>query len=115
MYVSAPHLMDELERGKFQKDADSLEYREIIFGCDLLVIDDLGTELVTRYTQAEIYDLVNTRLNTSCPTIINTNLSMREIEKNYTSRVASRISGMYAPVQFRGQDIRLQKRKERRL
>lgn len=115
MYVSAPHLMDELERGKFQKDTDSLEYREIIFGCDLLVIDDLGTELVTRYTQAEIYDLVNTRLNTSCPTIINTNLSMGEIEKNYTSRVASRIGGMYAPVQFRGQDIRFQKRKERRL
>ena len=85
MYVSAPHLMD-----------------------------DLGTELVTRYTQAEIYDLVNTRLNTSCPTIINTNLSMKEIEKNYTSRVASRIGGMYAMVQFKGRDIRLQKRKERK-
>ena len=104
MYVSAPHLMD----------AAALEYREIIFGCDLLVIDDLGTELVTRYTQAEIYDLVNTRLNTSCPTIINTNLSMKEIEKNYTSRVASRIGGMYAMVQFKGRDIRLQKRKERK-
>lgn len=114
MYVSAPHLMDELERGKFQKDAAALEYREIIFGCDLLVIDDLGTELVTQYTQAEIYDLVNTRLNTSCPTIINTNLSMKEIEKNYTSRVASRIGGMYAMVQFKGRDIRLQKRKERK-
>ena len=58
---------------------------------------------------------MNTKLNTSCPTIINTKLSMGEIEKNYTSRVASRIGGMYAPVQFRGQDIRLQKRKERRL
>lgn len=113
MYVSAPHLMDELERGKFQKDEAALEFREIIFSCDLLVIDDLGTEMVTRYTQSEVYDLVNTRLNTSRPTIINTNLGLKEIEKTYTSRVFSRIAGMYAVVQFKGRDIRLQKRFER--
>lgn len=112
MYVSAPHLMDELERGKFQKDAAALEYREVIFGCDLLVIDDLGTEMVTSYTRSEVYDLVNTRLNTSRPTIINTNLSLREIEKKYTSRVYSRIAGMYAVVEFKGRDIRLQKREK---
>lgn len=113
MYVSAPHLMDELERGKFQKDEAALEFREIIFSCDLLVIDDLGTEMVTRYTQSEVYDLVNTRLNTSRPTIINTNLGLKEIEKTYTSRVFSRIAGMYAVVQFKGRDIRLQRRFER--
>lgn len=112
MYVSAPHLMDELERGKFQKDAAALEYREIIFGCDLLVIDDLGTEMVTSYTKSEVYDLVNTRLNTSRPTIINTNLSLRDIEKKYTSRVYSRIAGTYAVVEFKGRDIRLQKREK---
>ena len=112
MYVSAPHLMDELERGKFQKDAAALEYREIIFGCDLLVIDDLGTEMVTSYTKSEVYDLVNTRLNTSRPTIINTNLGLRDIEKKYTSRVYSRIAGMYAVVEFKGRDIRLQKREK---
>ena len=112
MYVSAPHLMDELERGKFQKDAAALEYREIIFGCDLLVIDDLGTEMVTSYTRSEVYDLVNTRLNTSRPTIINTNLGLRDIEKKYTSRVYSRIAGTYAVVEFKGRDIRLQKREK---
>lgn len=112
MYVSAPHLMDELERGKFQKDAVALEYREVIFGCDLLVIDDLGTEMVTSYTKSEVYDLVNTRLNTSRPTIINTNLSLRDIEKKYTSRVCSRIAGTYAVVEFKGRDIRFQKREK---
>lgn len=112
MYVSAPHLMDELECGKFQKDAAALEYREVIFGCDLLVIDDLGTEMVTSYTKSEVYDLVNTRLNTSRPTIINTNLGLRDIEKKYTSRVYSRIAGMYAVVEFKGWDIRLQKREK---
>ena len=112
MYVSAPHLMDQLELGKFQKDDAALEFREVIFGCDLLVIDDLGTELVTRYTQAEVYDLVNHRLNTGKPTIINTNLGLQEIERTYSSRVHSRLAGMYAVVQFRGRDIRLQKKQE---
>lgn len=112
MYVSAPHLMDQLELGKFQKDDAALEFREIIFGCDLLVIDDLGTELVTRYTQAEVYDLVNHRLNTGKPTIINTNLGLQEIERTYSSRVHSRLAGMYAVVQFKGRDIRLQKKQE---
>ena len=112
MYVSAPHLMDELERGKFQKDAAALEFREIIFGCDLLVIDDLGTEMVTSYTRSEVYDLVNTRLNTSRPTIINTNLTLQQIEGIYTSRVYSRIAGMFAVVEFKGRDIRLLKKYE---
>ena len=79
---------------------------------DVLVIDDLGTELVTRYTQAEVYDLVNHRLNTGKPTIINTNLGLQEIERTYSSRVHSRLAGMYAVVQFRGRDIRLQKKQE---
>ena len=112
MYVSAPHLMDQLELGKFHKDDAALEFREVIFGCDLLVIDDLGTELVTRYTQAEVYDLVNHRLNTGKPTIINTNLGLQEIERTDSSRVHSRLAGMYAVVQFRGRDIRLQKKQE---
>ena len=112
MYVSAPHLMDQLEQGKFLKDDAALEFREIIFGCDLLVIDDLGTELVTRYTQAEVYDLVNHRLNTGNPTIINTNLGLQEIERTYSSRVHSRLAGMYAVVQFKGRDIRPQKKQE---
>jgi len=112
MYVSAPHLMDQLELGKFHKDDAALEFREVIFGCDLLVIDDLGTELVTRYTQAEVYDLVNHRLNTGKPTIINTNRGLQEIERTYSSRVHSRLAGMYAVVQFRGRDIRLQKKQE---
>ena len=79
---------------------------------ELLLIDDLGTELVTRYTQAEVYDLVNHRLNTGKPTIINTNLGLQEIERTYSSRVHSRLAGMYAAVQFKGRDIRLQKKQE---
>ena len=85
---------------------------DLFLGVDLLLIDDLGTELVTRYTQAEVYDLVNHRLNTGKPTIINTNLGLQEIERTYSSRVHSRLAGMYAVVQFKGRDIRLQKKQE---
>ena len=95
---------------EFGKEARSLA--DDLAGCDLLVIDDLGTELVTRYTQAEVYDLVNHRLNTGKPTIINTNLGLQEIERTYSSRVHSRLAGMYAAVQFKGRDIRLQKKQE---
>ncbi len=113
MYASAPRLMGQLESAKFRQAEENLEYREVIYGCELLVIDDLGAEMVTRYTQSEMYDLINSRLNTSRPTIISTNLTIEEIDKLYTNRVASRIAGAYATVQFRGRDIRLQKRMER--
>ncbi|WP_050699001.1 ATP-binding protein [Anaeromassilibacillus senegalensis] len=113
MYASAPQLMSQLEAAKFKQTEDCLEYREVIYGCELLVIDDLGAEMVTRYTQSEIYDLINSRLNTARSTIISTNLTMNEIEKLYTNRVTSRIAGSYATVQFAGRDIRLQKRMEK--
>ena len=112
MYASAPHLMAQLEDAKFRQSEDGLEYKAIIYGCDLLVIDDLGAELITRYTQSEVYDLINARLNIGIPTIINTNLTMDGIHKLYTNRVASRIAGSYTEVQFQGRDIRLQKRVE---
>lgn len=113
MYASAPRLISQLEDAKFRQSEAGSEYREVIYGCELLVIDDLGAEMVTRYTQSEIYDLINSRLNTARSTIISTNLTMAEIEKLYTNRVASRIAGSYATVQFAGRDIRLQKRMER--
>lgn len=114
MYASAPRLTGQLEQAKFQHDDEAEEYRTVIYGCDLLVVDDLGAEMVTRYTQAEIYDLVNTRINTGLPTIINTNLDMRALEKTYTDRVFSRLLGTYTLIQFKGRDIRLEKRLGRR-
>lgn len=112
MYASAPHLTSKLEDAKFRQSSEGLEYKEVIYGCELLVIDDLSAEMVTRYTQSEVYDLINSRINTNLPTIINTNLSMNEIEKLYGNRVSSRLAGAYAVIQFRGRDIRLQKRME---
>ena len=77
--------------------------------CDLLVIDDLGAEMSTAFTKSVLYNLVNTRLLTRKPTIINTNLSMKEIEQRYTPRISSRFIGEYECKKFFGSDIRQQK------
>ena len=69
--------------------------------------------MLTKYVQAETYNLVNSRLLARLPTIINTNLRRYEIEKRYDDRLASRIGGEYIEIQFQGRDIRLQKARER--
>ena len=74
--------------------------------CDLLILDDLGAEFSTQFTVAQLYNILNTRMINSLPTIISTNLSMREIEEKYTQRVASRIVGSFVPVSFCGRDVR---------
>ena len=78
----------------------------MILDCDLLVIDDLGAEFATQFTNAALYNIINTRINYSLPTIINTNLSLKELEEKYTRRISSRIIGEYAVLDFFGYDIR---------
>lgn len=79
--------------------------------CDLLILDDLGTEMVTAFTVAALYNLINTRLQLKIKTILCTNLSITEISKKYNSQIHSRISGEYVQLVFCGEDIRKLKRK----
>ncbi len=107
VYGSAQNLFSAVESEKFSGDkTDSLE---TMLGCDLLVIDDLGTELVTSFTRSVLYNLVNTRMLCKKPTIINTNLELEELKDTYTNRIASRFMGEYTWKEFCGRDIRLQK------
>ena len=78
--------------------------------CDLLIIDDLGTEFVTKFTQAAIYNIINTRLNSGKPVIISTNLSTKELEDVYGNRMVSRIVGVLRKIEFYGSDIRQMKK-----
>ena len=80
-----------------------------MINCDLLVLDDLGAEMATTFSKSALYNLVNTRLLCKKPTIINTNLTIKEIETRYTARVASRLIGNYNANKFLGEDIRQQK------
>ena len=109
-YASADNLFAILESEKFEREGKGS--REAILNSDLLVIDDLGTEMVTQFTRAELYTLINTRILSGKPTIINTNLSIKELEGIYTARITSRLIGSFSAHKFVGVDIRQQKRME---
>ena len=78
--------------------------------CDLLILDDLGTEFPTSFSSSTIYNMINSRLMASRPTIISTNLTMRELEKQYSQRLVSRIMGNHVRLEFLGSDVRQKKR-----
>lgn len=104
IYGSAYNLFSMIENEHFS--ATKGDSYENMLECDLLVIDDLGTEFVTSFTQSVLYGLINSRILSGRPTIINTNLTMADIEKCYRSRISSRLIGNYAAKKFIGADIR---------
>ncbi|MGI6279110.1 MAG: ATP-binding protein [Acutalibacteraceae bacterium] len=107
IYGSAENLFSAIEYEKFS--GEGRDSYDTMLCCDLLVIDDLGAEMTTSFTKSVLYNLVNTRLLTKRPTIINTNLTMREIEERYSPRISSRLIGNYDANKFLGNDIRQQK------
>ena len=115
IYVSAPDIVMQLEKEHFSgKYGESGDSEQLLGECDLLILDDLGTEFQTKYTVAAIYNIINKRLLTSHPTIISTNLSLSEMHQLYGDRMVSRIIGMLDRIEFVGNDIRQLKRREKR-
>ncbi len=82
----------------------------MVFQSDLLILDDLGTEFLTVVTAAELFNIINTRFLERRPTIISTNLSPGDFEKQYSDRITSRLLGNYTMLKFIGDDIRLKKK-----
>lgn len=109
MYVSAPELVIKLERERFARDRDG-DILETLSACDLLIIDDLGTENHSAYTDAQVYTLFNSRVLKGKPVIISTNLTMTELERDYTARFVSRINGAAQKLDFLGEDLRIKKK-----
>ena len=109
VYESAGHLFSALEKARFENNEEdrraAAKYRE----CDLLILDDLGTELPGQFVTAALYSLVNDRLLENKPTIISTNLSEEELVRRYNPQIASRLRGSYRRMAFVGDDIRLLK------
>lgn len=110
IYVSAPALVQKLEKEMFSRDKDDYLFN-MITDCDLLIIDDLGTEFHNQLSVSNLYNIINSRMLAHKPTIISTNLSMAELEKMYTARLVSRISGESQKLNFVGDDIRIAKKK----
>ncbi|HEX3037762.1 MAG TPA: ATP-binding protein [Oscillospiraceae bacterium] len=110
IYGSAQNMVTNLERERFSRDDNTDDTNRLLLGCDLLILDDLGTEFATSFVNAAIYNIVNTRLMAQKPTIISTNLSIHELEQRYTERFVSRVIGSYVCLKFCGKDVRQQKR-----
>ena len=109
MYESAGHLFTNLERAKFNNDDSARRESDKYLACDLLIVDDLGTEMPGQFTTAALYSLMNDRILAGKPTIISTNLTVEEFEKRYNRQIASRLRGSYTRVPFVGKDIRVLK------
>lgn len=110
IYVSAPAIVSKLENERFSYDKTNATTEATLLNCDLLIIDDLGTEFATQYTTSAIYNIFNSRLLADKPVIINTNLTLQELEKLYSQRFVSRIIGQAVRLDFFGRDIRILKK-----
>lgn len=108
IYQTAFTILEILESRRFGKGDKRLgEYQyDLLFDSDLLIIDDLGTEISNTFTNAEIFNIVNTRIIKGKKTIISTNLTPKEISEIYTDRVFSRILDKFLPLKFYGKDLR---------
>jgi len=107
IYGAAQNLLGRLEREHFARFGERSDDTErALLSCDLLIIDDLGAEFATSFTQSCIYNIVNTRLMAGRPVIINTNLNPAQLNEKYGERITSRVIGNYSVMRFFGNDIR---------
>lgn len=114
VYDTAEHIFACMEDEKFRPDSapDACEEVERYRKCDLLIVDDLGTEMVTSFVQSALYQLVNGRLIDGKKTVINTNLTPQQVGERYSPQVQSRFEGEYRILPFFGEDIRKQRRRQ---
>jgi len=115
VYDTASHVFERFETQKFWRDSSEESSSDVdrILNCDLLILDDLGTEMTTAFVQSTLYQIVNTRLIEKKSTIISSNLSPEIIDQRYSPQIASRIEGEYQLLPFIGEDIRKLKRNAR--
>lgn len=112
VYLTSLKLFDILETYKFDRALSQTEREasvSYILDSDLLIIDDLGTELNNSFTSSQLYRCIDTRLNNGLPTIISTNLAFDDLREQYSERIFSRITSNYTLLKITGDDIRLKK------
>lgn len=110
IYFTAFELFDIIAKYKFEKDETAGVMYEHIFSCDLLIIDDLGTELTNSFTSSQLFLCLNERLLNRKSTIISTNLTLDSLVELYSERTFSRITSNYTMLRLTGDDIRIQKK-----
>lgn len=107
VYDTAIHVFSCMEKQKFGGGTeDDLRMAERILACDLLILDDLGTEMSTAFIPSALYTIINSRILSEKPTIISTNYTIAQLSQRYTPQIASRLEGEYRLLPFAGSDIR---------
>ncbi len=106
VYGSAQNLFSAAEKEHFSFSGET-DAQDALLNCDLLVIDDLGTEFYSSFVASLFYNIINSRILNKKPTIINTNLNFDSLEERYNPRITSRFIGNYEMREFIGEDIRL--------
>ncbi len=110
IYFSAFSLFDTLAKSRFEKEIDAKSMNEYIMDCDLLIVDDLGTELTNSFITSEFFNFINERISYNKSTIISTNLTLDALRDMYEERTFSRITSNYTILKLTGEDIRLKKK-----
>ncbi len=114
-YVTAMDMISDFEAMRFGNGISAYESDDTAdyYDCDLLIIDDLGTEMANQFTVSCLYNVINVRINNSKATVISTNLSQNDLRQRYWDRITSRLFGEYRPLLFVGTDVRAQKLKNK--
>ena len=110
IYYSAFDLFDAFAKKTFANTDESQDRNDYILDCDLLIIDDLGTELTNNFVASQFFLCINERILRKKSTIISTNLTLGNFMDRYSERVFSRVSSNYTMIKLIGKDIRIQKR-----
>ncbi|WMJ80121.1 ATP-binding protein [Clostridium sp. MB40-C1] len=104
IYKTAEELIKNLREIRLNNNA---ELEDLITNCDLLIIDDLGTEQINNFSKTELFNLLNAKLLKSKNMIVSTNYNIEELSKTYSERITSRLFGNFTLCKFYGEDIRV--------
>ena len=105
VYETASHLFGKLEKARFSPSEESRREAEKFTDCDLLILDDLGTEMPGQFVTAALYNLLNDRILDNKPMVVSTNLNVDEMARRYSAQIASRLHS-FQRLTFVGEDIR---------
>lgn len=112
IYFTSVQLFDTLSKYAFSYDNsdENSGIMEDIYTCDLLIIDDLGTEIVTKLVESQLFNIINERIIRDKATIISSNLMLQDMNERYSERIVSRVAGKYTLLKLDISDIRFRKK-----
>ena len=111
VYRTADELLSDLKEIKFNNNSD---IENLLINCDLLIIDDLGTEQITEFKLSELFTFLNKKLLRQKKMLISTNFSTEDLRANYDERIYSRLMGNFTTLKFIGDDIRIEMKKKKK-